>query len=87
MRVKGGHHSVPAQSNSFFCLIENTHFDNLYVCPYTSRDLAGMNLVVFVSHARYKTIYTYYKLIFMYFTSFLVLLHVYALSAFDGFLI
>lgn len=40
VEVKGGHHSAPAQANNFVYLIENTHFNNLYVCPYTSKDLA-----------------------------------------------
>lgn len=87
MKVQGGHHSATAQTNNCVYLIEKTHYNNLHVCLYTRKDLARINLIVFVSHTRYKTMYTYYSPIFMLFTSFLVLLHIYALSAFDEFLI
>lgn len=87
MQVRADHHSAPAQSNSFVYLIENIHFNNLYICPYISKGLARINLLVFVSHTRYKTLYTYFTPIFMGFISFLVLLHVCALDAFDEFLI
>lgn len=54
MQVKGDHHSAPAQSKNFVYLMENTHFNNLYICPYASKDLARINLLMFVSHRGIK---------------------------------
>lgn len=66
-KLKRGHYN-------FVYLMEDTHFNNLHVSAYTSKDLVRINLV-FVLHTRGKALYTYWKPIFIEFTYLLVLLH------------